>query len=330
MQHELDIPRDSFRLARIEQSDACSRSDNLMLFREQILRNEESYPGIGKWLDGKVLNGMKSGERVGFVGLLNDRPIAAAVVKKGATAKFCHLKLEQEAQSRHLGDLFFMLMTLELRHGTNAVRFTLPESLWEEKGAFFKSFSFHTATRSLRQYRKADTELFCQSSFQSLFRALRLKLPSILGSFTIRDHSLLTGAVLALQPKPLEKIFSGEKTVEIRTRFSSNWEGQRVSLYATRPLSCLAGEARIGQVTKDRPERIWDQFGHLLGCDHAEFQSYVGTRAEVFAITLHDIKPYREEVPISQLSYLLGTHLSAPQSYLSLANNDQWSSAVVL
>src|SRR6267154_760581 len=92
MQSEFDLPQETFRLARIEQNDVRNRSDNLLLFREQILRNEDSYPGIDKWLDHKVLSGIKTGQRTGFVGLLNERPVAAAVIKKGREAKFCHLK----------------------------------------------------------------------------------------------------------------------------------------------------------------------------------------------------------------------------------------------
>jgi len=329
-QNEFDIPQASFRLARIERGDVCSRSDNLTTLHQHVLRNEESYPGIGKWFESKVLPGIKSGARLGYVGFLDERPVAAAIVKKGQTAKFCHLKIDPEARSKYLGDLFFVIMTLDLRQGTESVRFTLPESLWHEKGDFFKSFSFSTAIPSYRQYRLIDQEFFCQTDFSQLMGASLAKLPNIFGNFKINNHSLLTGAVMALHPRPLEKILSGEKTVEIRARFSQHWEGQRISLYATRPHHSLAGEARIGRVVKGKPDQIWESFGHCLGCDRAEFESYVGQRSEVFAITLDEITPYRDEVPLSQLSHLLGVHLSAPQSYLSLAGNDNWLSAVAL
>jgi predicted transcriptional regulator len=330
VQHELDIPQESFRLARIEREDVCSSSDNLRIFREHILQNESNYPGIGRWLANKVLDGIKSGGRVGYIGFLNDRPVAAAVLKKGKIGKFCHLKVESEARSRYLGDLFFVIMTLELRHDTDSVRFTLPETLWHEKGDFFKSFGFATAIPSHRQYRLADKEFFCQTEFSQLLLAARAKLPNLFGNFRIHDHSLLTGAVLALHPEPLEKILSGEKTVEIRNRFSSHWEGRRVSLYATRPQQSLAGEARIGRVVKGRPDEIWENFGARIGCNRAEFESYVGKRAEIFAIMLDQVTPYRDQVPLAQLSHLLGVNLPAPQSYLSLETNDDWLSAVAL
>jgi len=330
MQHEFDIPRDSFRLVRIDSRDVATRSDDLLLFRQRILDNEDSYPGIGRWLDGKVLHGIKAGQRTGFIGLLNEQPVAAAIVKRGRTAKFCHLKLDPDARSKSLGDLFFVLMTLELRHSAASVHFTLPESLWTEKASFFQSFSFSNATRSHRQYRFFDTELYCETPFPLLFESSRQKLSCILGNFTIGNHSLLTGAVMALHPEPLQKVLSGEKTVEIRARFSKQWEGQRISLYATRPHSSLAGEARVGRVVKNNPNHIWDLFGHCVGCTRTEFDTYVAGHEEVFAILLDDVRAYRDEIPLAQLSHLLGVNLPAPQSYLSLANNDKWLSAVAL
>jgi predicted transcriptional regulator len=330
MQLAFDLPKDFFRLVRIDGRDVTTRSDDLLLFRQRVLDNEDSYPGISRWLDDKVLHGIKSGQRTGFIGLLNERPVAAAIVKRGQTSKFCHLKLEPDARSKSLGDLFFVLMTLELRRTATSVHFTLPESLWTEKASFFQSFSFAEATRAHRQYRLFDTELYCETSFSSLFESSRQKLSGILGKFIIGNHSLLTGAVMALHPEPLQKILSGEKTVEIRSRFSKQWEGQRISLYATRPHSSIAGEARVGRVVKNHPNHIWELFGHCVGCTRSEYDAYVAGHEEVFAILLDDVQAYREEIPLAQLSHLLGLNLPAPQSYLSLANNDGWLSAVAL
>ena len=329
-QQDLSLGQETFRLVRIRADDVRFRSDDLFLFRELILRNENSYPGIAKWLDNKVLTGLKNGERTGFLGLLNEKPVAAAVIKKGEAAKFCHLKIEPEARNLHLGDLFFSLMTLEVRHKTKNVRFTLPESVWSEKKEFFTSFSFTSAQPSQRQYRLFDPELFAQASFPSLFDITRHKIANVFGQLKIGDHSLLTGAVLAVHPAPLEKIFSRMKSVEVRTKFSRKWESKRVSLYATQPVSALVGEARIGRVLTGSPDYLWELLGHKMGCTRMEYEAYTKGHETVFAITLEDVKQYSDSIPLAQLSHLLGIHLAAPQSYLSLANSDSWLSAVAL
>jgi len=329
MQQDLDLPQDSFRLMRIGEYDARTRSDDFYALRDQILQSEPSYPQIGRWFDGRVLEGLRSGQRTGYVGLINERPIAA-VVKRGQAAKFCHLKIDPSAKSRSLGDLFFTLMTLDVRHQAQRVRFTLPESVWLDRRSFFKGFSFLEAEKSGRQYRLFESELFSETSFASLFDASRNKLPRLMGQLAIADHSLLTGAVLAVQPEPLMKIFSGVKTVEIRTRFSSRWEGRRISLYGTQPISGLAGEATVSRVIGGPPDRLWEHFGPQMGCTRAQFDAYTKGREQVYAVMLSDVRAFADAVPLAQLSHLLGIHLAVPQSYASLANCDGWLSAVVL
>jgi predicted transcriptional regulator len=330
MQQDLELSQDAFRLVRIGEVDARLRTDDFFSLREFVLRSEDAYPRIASWFDAKVLNGLRSGERTGFVGLVNERPVAAAVLKRGHVSKFCHLKIEESARSRSLGDLFFTLMTLDVRHRAKQVRFTLPESLWEERKRFFQSFSFTQVEKAGRQYRLFDSELYSQTDFSDLFAASRLKLPELFGQLAIGNHSLLTGAVLAIQPGPLEKILCGEKKVEIRTRFSKRWENRKVSLYATRPISGLAGEVTISRVVEGQPDRIWEHFGSLAGCTRAEFDAYVGDHPTVQALVLSDVHSFADPVPLAQLSYLLGIKLPAPQSYLSLEGNSGWLAAIAL
>jgi predicted transcriptional regulator len=330
MQQEFELTRDNFRLARIGEIDARHKTDDFFSLRKLVFQSETSYPRIGKWFDGRVLSGLRTGERTGFVGLVNDIPVAAAILRRGITAKFCHLKVDESMRGRSLGDLFFSLMALEIRQRTQNIHFTLPESVWEDRKSFFHSFSFQSVKKSDRQYRLFDTELHSSSTFQSVFEASKKRIPRLFGQLAIGNHSLLTGAVLAIHPTHLEKIFSGEKTIEIRTRFSNQWEGKRASLYATSPISGIAGEATIERVITASPDKIWEHFGHLVGCDRQDFESYAGGRERIYALVLSGVQEFADPIPLQQLSYLLNLNLSAPQSYLSLENNDGWLSAVTL
>lgn len=330
MQQSLELSRDVLRLVRIGEVEGRLRNDDFLSLRELVLRNEPAYPHIGRWFDSKVFHGLCSGERLGLVALVNERPIAAAILKRGATTKFCHLKIDESARSRSLGDLFFALMALEVRHVAKRVRFTLPESVWEDRKQFFNSFAFSRAERASRQYRLFDTELYSETAFSGLFEASKQKLPELFGQLAIGNHALMSGAVLAVQPKPLERIFSGVKRVEIRTRFSKRWEHRRVSLYATQPVSGLAGEATVSRVIEGHPDKIWEYFGSSIGCTRSEYDAYVADRESVFALLLSEVRAYPDPVPLAQLNHLLGVTLPAPQSYLSLENNDGWLSAVVL
>ena len=99
MQQDLDLPTDVLRLVRVEQPDARVRSDDFLSLRDFVLRSDNAYPDIGAWFDSKVSGGLRSGVRTGFLALINERPVAAAVVKRGAITKFCHLKINESARS---------------------------------------------------------------------------------------------------------------------------------------------------------------------------------------------------------------------------------------
>ena len=85
------------------------------------------YPGIGQWYSDKVLPGLKTSERIGYVAFEDERPIASAVLKKGERAKFCHLRIHEDFRDLDLGQMFFTQMTLEARHIAKEIHFTLPE-----------------------------------------------------------------------------------------------------------------------------------------------------------------------------------------------------------
>ena len=71
-----------FRFVRLNERDAKNLSDHLSYFKDLVSANEEMYPGIDKWVDHKVIPGLKSSERVAFVGYLEENPVISAVVKR--------------------------------------------------------------------------------------------------------------------------------------------------------------------------------------------------------------------------------------------------------
>jgi len=319
--------KNDFRIARIDSADAIRKTDALKAFRELVLRNEGMYPGIAKWLDGKVLPGLKSNERIGFVGYLNGAPSVSAVVKRGTRSKICHLRVGDDLQDSHLGELFFSLMALEIRGSAEEVHFTLPESLWERRRSFFKAFGFHRAELSGTQYRLFDTELRCSSPFSSFWAAVLEKLPKLACLFSVGGRSWELALLMSIRPQYAERVLEGKKKVEIRRRFAPKWTGQRVSLYASRPLGALVGEARIGNVVSGKPAFIWERFSTEVGCSKEQFDRYTEGAQEVYAIVFSEVVRYSDRIPIEQLACLLNEELVPPQSYFSIESNKAWSGA---
>ena len=319
--------KNDFRIARVGSADAIRRTDALKVFSELVVRNEGMYPGIAKWLDAKVLPGLKSNERIGFVGYLNGAPSVSAVVKRGARSKICHLRVADSLQDSHLGELFFSLMALEIRGSAKEVHFTLPESLWERKQSFFKAFGFHRVELSGTQYRLFDTELRCSSPFSSFWAAVLEKLPKLAGLFSVGGQSWEHALLMSIRPQHAERVLEGKKKVEIRRRFAPKWTGQKVSLYASRPLGAIVGEAQIGSVVSGKPALIWEQFSTDVGCTKEEFDRYTEGAQGVYAIVLNEVVRYSDRIPVEQLACLLNEELVPPQSYCSIESNRPWSEA---
>ena len=322
-----DIPG-KFEIVRLAEGDVRCKTDHLADFRNLLIANEGMYPSIAKWYSGKVAPGIRYGERVGFVGYFDGRPAVSAVVKKGGAAKFCHLRINDELQNAHLGELFFLMMALEVRDFAKTIYFTLPERLWTEKSSFFHSFAFDRAAVSDTQYRLFDREFQCSASFDNVWQSIVHKLPKIADYYSIDGDSSEGQLLFSVKPSHAEKIMRRRKTVEIRRKFSDRWLGHSINLYASAPTMSLIGQARIAGVARNKPDVIWSRFHEQIGCSRKEFDDYAAGAHEVFAIELDDIESFQNQMPLSEMCRFANQKLFPPQSYCTLEKNKGWAKAV--
>ena len=325
---ELFSRTENFKVVRLGEADAHGFTDHLRDFRELVLENEQMYPNIEKWFDHKVIPGIKSCQRIGYIGYLDEKPVASAVMKRGEFAKFCHLRIREDLQDIHLGEAFFALMGLESRGLAKEIHFTLPESVWRMESKFFKSFGFTKAVKAGQQYRLFEDELKCSSGFDKVWGAVLEKLPKIAQMFSMDGYSLDNRILMSIKAEYAKKVLAGDKKIEIRRRFSKKWIGHKVSLYASRPESSIVGEALIKKVVGGEPESIWERFHKDIGCTREEFNNYTENSSEVYAILLEEAVPYRKSVSLEEVSTLTQKRLLPPQSYYNLNNNKTWAEAV--
>ena len=320
--------KEKFKIVRLAEGDVRCKTDHLADFKELILANEPMYPEIERWYSGKVLPGIRHDERVAFVGYLNDLPAVSAVVKKGGAAKFCHLRLHEDLQGSNLGEVFFSLMALEIRDHAEKIHFTLPESLWRQRGEFFQSFGFQSAQIADDQYRLFDQELACSAPFAAVWNSVLSKVPKLADLYAFGGFSPDNQLLMSIRPEYADRIMRKKKTVELRRKFSTRWIGHRINIYASSPVMSLVGEARIGAVAVNHPEKIWDKYHDRVGCTRAEFDGYVSGAEEIYAIELDDVRPYRASLPLTVVSHYVKEALTPPQSYFTLEKNKPWAKAV--
>lgn len=327
---EENFVKEKFQIVRLAEGDVRCKTDHLANFKDLILANEPMYPEIERWYSGKVLPGIRQDERVAFVGYLNERPAVSAVVKKGATAKFCHLRLHEDLRDSNLGEVFFSLMALEIRDLAKDIHFTLPESLWQQKGEFFRSFGFESAALADDQYRLFDRELACSASFPKVWESILTKVPKLANLYAFGGFSPDNQLLMSVRPEFADRIMRRKKTVELRRKFSTRWIGHRINIYASAPVMSLVGEARIAGVAVNQPEKIWDKYHDRVGCTRAEFDAYAAGAEEIYAIELDEVQPYRAGLPLTLVSHYVKEALTPPQSYFTLEKNKPWAKAISL
>jgi predicted transcriptional regulator len=323
----MNLIKKNFQIVRLSEGDARFESDSLRHLKSLLLANEVMYPGIDRWYKDKVVNGIKRDERVAFVGYFDEKPVASAVLKRGADAKFCHLRINEDIRENHLGEVFFSLMALEVRDLAKDIHFTLPETLWMTKSGFFRSFSFDAKHPAESQYRLFDRELYCSAHFSRVWQSTIEKIPKLSEVYDIGNFSAENQVLLSVKPKYAEAIFKGRKTVEIRRKFSTRWLKQKINIYASAPSMSLMGEAIINAVEVGDPQKIWSKYSNEICCSHDEFFAYASGCLEVYAIELADVKRYRAPIPLAQIAHLLNEALVPPQSYLTLEKNKPWAKA---
>ena len=325
---QLFSTKGEFKIVRLRKQDACGLSDHLRDFSHLILQNEPMYPGIDKWLKDKVIPGLKNSERVAYVGYVDGMPAASAVVKRGESSKFCHLKIGEDLQDRHLGEAFFSLMGLEARELARQIHFTLPESIWEREREFFASFGFDQVAKAGHQYRLFEDELRCSAPFHTVWQSILEKLPKIARAFSVNGCPFNAGMLMSIKPEHAASVLSGNKRVELRRRFSTEWAGCRVSIYASHPRCSIVGDALMQEVVVDDPDRIWEQFGDQVGCTREQFEHYAHGARQLYAIILVDVIPYAKALSLAEASQAVSTPLHPPQSYRSLETSKGWAEAV--
>ena len=320
----------NFKVVRLEEGDVRLLTDHYKDLKKLILAHEPMYPDIAKWFSEKVSPGVKTTERVAFVGYLDEKHAVSAIVKRGENAKFCHLHITESLRDANLGDVFFSLMAYEVRDLAQRVHFTLPDSVWNSKNKFFQSFNFTHLCKANVQYRLFDEELECDATFNEVWSAVTTKLPQICSSYAWSEGSLANDLLISIHPNHVEQIFSGKKKYELRRKFSTKWLGHRLNIYATEPAMQLVGHATVGRVIKNTPKEIWDRFGAEIGCTRLDFDEYTKNTDEIFAIELTNVSPFRVPIARKEMVQILKESLTPPQSYNILKSNKSWGKALSL
>lgn len=120
--------------------------------------------------------------------------------------------------------------------------------------------------------------------------------------------------VLSIRPMFIQRILSGEKTIELRRRFPTDVPpDSSVLLYSTSPVQSIVGIANLHAVSRRSVRQLWLQFGPAAAVTRAEFDAYFQQSPHGFALHLRDVRPFSNPIHLTDLARRF--EFSPPQSY---------------
>ena len=124
--------------------------------------------------------------------------------------------------------------------------------------------------------------------------------------------------VISINPKHVEKIISGEKKYEYRTK-AAKQDVDKIIIYETTPVKKIVAEAEILDVLEMSPEELWKETHKESGITKRFFNKYFKDREVAFAYKLGQITVYDTPVELAELGIK-----NAPQSFVYLKNSLAW------
>lgn len=139
----------------------------------------------------------------------------------------------------------------------------------------------------------------------------QLALPAILGPQQPRPSR---DVLFSIRPTHAEKIFKGDKTVELRRRFASGiTPGTLALIYTTSPTSALTGSAKIKAVQCLDLPTLWKTHKEAACLHKRDFEEYFAGLQRGYAIVLDAARPLDRPVGLPELRKRFG--FEPPQSY---------------
>jgi predicted transcriptional regulator len=127
--------------------------------------------------------------------------------------------------------------------------------------------------------------------------------------------------LLSIRPEHAEKIFRGQKKVELRRIRPKVKRYDKVVVYVSSPVKALMGLFEVERVVEELPQYLWWQVRHDAGVSKQQFDHYYTGARIGFGIFLTKAEMLPKPIPLTLLrKEWIGFH--PPQSYRYLTLNE--------
>ena len=302
--------------------------------REFLIESSFLYPGIETWWDKQVLPNIEQGKRVVLVVDTGDSIEGLFIGKTGNSAKLCTLRLRESIRNQGVGRVLVTEgLSRLLNHGTNGFHVTVSEASEEGSTAFFESIGFRRIAVERNRYRSGVDELIYSCPRDEIAEVIDNELSNgiertLYGVVPIqmpKEQTLL----MSLRPEFADLILRGQKTVELRRKFSKKYEGATIVFYVTNPIKKFMFMAKISKVDHRQKECLWNDYEQECGVSEEIFEQYFSGTDNGYAIHLSDVQPIPNQLGFDQVKQNW-PEIKPPQSFMRLKPESALSRALNL
>lgn len=120
--------------------------------------------------------------------------------------------------------------------------------------------------------------------------------------------------LISIKPEFAEKIFNGEKSIELRKATPSVEPGDVVIVYCTLPVKAVIGYCRVEKIIKMAPKQLWLEHQSRLGIDEKRFREYYKNVDMAVGISLKEICRLDDDISLDTIKEKF-PRFSPPQTF---------------
>jgi predicted transcriptional regulator len=127
-----------------------------------------------------------------------------------------------------------------------------------------------------------------------------------------------SAVVISIKPQFAERIFDGNKTVELRRKCPKIVPGDYLFVYVSSPTKAFKGLLRVRRIVCRPPKSLWREVGKFAGISKTEFDTYYHGASTGFGIFISVVEELDLPIGLSKIRRSWKS-FRPPQSYMYVA-----------
>jgi len=126
--------------------------------------------------------------------------------------------------------------------------------------------------------------------------------------------------LLSIKPEYAEKIFNGDKKIELRRICPKIRKGDLIYVYVSSPVKSLMGKIKVHKIFSGSPKKLWKQVGNKSGVSKKVFDNYYEGASLGFGILITNPVKLKSPIHLDTLRRSL-KGFRPPQNYYYITPN---------